>query len=340
MLPAPTILSVMRDRIRARHYSPRTEEAYTSWVRRYIRFHGRRSPRELEAGHVREFLTHLSRDMHVSASTQNQALAALLFLYREVLDQAIAAPIDHMHARRPHRLPVVLSESEVLLVLERMVGVERLMASLLYGSGLRLLECCRLRVKDVDLERREVLIREGKGGKDRITMLPERLVRPLAAQFSRVRGLHAADVAAGGGYVVLPGALRVKLGDKAARSLPWQWIFPATRPHQDAATGERRRHHLHETVLQRAVTAASRESRVGKRVTCHTFRHSFATHLLESGSDIRTVQELLGHSDVRTTMIYTHVLNRGGLGVRSPLDRMVWDRVEAGGVVTEGDSTC
>ena len=313
----------MRDRIRAKHYSPRTEEAYTHWVRRYIRFHGRRSPRELEAGHVREFLTHLARDAGVSASTQNQALAALLFLYREVLDQAFSAPFDHMHARRPHRLPTVLSQLEVSVVLERMTGVERLMASMLYASGMRLLECCRLRVKDVDLERREVVIREGKGRKDRVTMLSERLLRPLSAQLARVARLHAADVQAGGGYVAMPGAMRTKLGDASARSLPWQWIFPSTRPHVDTESGESRRHHLHETVLQRAVTAASREARVGKRVTCHTFRHSFATHLLESGYDIRTVQELLGHSDVRTTMIYTHVLNRGGLGVRSPLDRVI-----------------
>ena len=321
MPPVPTILSVLHDRIRAKHYSPRTEEAYAQWVRRYIRFHGRRSPRELEAGHVRDFLTHLSRDMDVSASTQNQALAALLFLYREVLDQAIVTPFDHMHARRPHRLPVVLSQLEVSAVLGRMSGVERLMASLLYGSGLRLLECCRLRVKDVDLVRREIVIREGKGRKDRVSMLPERLLRPIEVQLSRVTRQHAADVARGGGYVALPGAMRAKLGTVAACSLPWHWLFPATRTYRDAASGETRRHHLHETVLQRAVTGAAREARVGKRVTCHTFRHSFATHLLESGYDIRTVQELLGHSDVRTTMIYTHVLNRGGLGVRSPLDQ-------------------
>ena len=320
MSTAPTILSVLRDRIRARHFSPRTEEAYSHWVRRYIRFHGRRSPRELEATHVREFLTHLSRDVHVSASTQNQALAALLFLYREVLDLTMAAPIDHLHARRPHRLPTVLSQAEVAIVLERMLGVERVMAALLYGSGMRLLECCQLRVKDVDLERREVVIRQGKGRKDRITVLPERLVPPLLVQLRRVAQQHAADIAAGGGFVAMPGALRTKLGEVAARSIPWQWVFPATRPYRDRDTGEMRRHHLHETVLQRAVTAAAREARVGKRVTCHTFRHSFATHLLEAGYDIRTVQELLGHSDVRTTMIYTHVLNRGGVGVRSPLD--------------------
>jgi len=256
----------------------------------------------------------------VSASTQNQALAALLFLYGEVLGIPMAAPADHLHAKRPVRLPSVLTQEEVARVLDGMDGVPRLMAGLLYGSGLRLMECCQLRVKDVDLARGELTVREGKGQKDRVTMLPQTVVPALKAQLARVRAQHARDVAAGGGHVALPGALRAKLGDAAARSWPWQWVFPATRPYRDGATGELRRHHLHETVLQRAVTAAARAAAVPKRVTCHTFRHSFATHLLEAGYDIRTVQELLGHGDVRTTMIYTHVLNRGGLGVRSPLD--------------------
>ena len=316
-----TILSVLRDRILAKHYSRRTEEAYAHWVRRFVRFHGRRHPRELGATHVRDFLTHLARDRQVSASTQNQALAALLFLYRDVLEMAMAAPLDHLHAKRPHRLPVVLSRDEVARVLEAMRDTPRLMASLLYGSGLRLLECCQLRVKDVDLARGEVVVREGKGRKDRVTMLPERLADRLRAHLAAVERMHVAEVARGGGYVVLPGALRAKLGNLAARSWPWQWVFPASRAYRDRVTGALHRHHLHESVLQREVSSAARVAQLNKRVTCHTFRHSFATHLLESGYDIRTVQELLGHKDVRTTMIYTHVLNRGGLGVRSPLDQ-------------------
>ena len=320
-MPAPpTVLSVLRDRILAKHYSRRTEEAYSHWVRRSVRFHGRRHPRELEATHVRDSLTHLARDRQVSASTQNQALAALLFLYRDVLGITLAAPLDHLQAKRPHRLPIVLSRDEVARVLEAMRDTPRLMASLLYGSGMRLLEVCQLRVKDVDLARGEVVIREGKGRKDRVTMLPERLVDQLRTHVATVERLHRAELAGGGGYVALPGALRAKLGDSAARSWPWQWVFPATRAYRDRDTGERRRHHLHESVLQREVSSAARVAQLNKRVTCHTFRHSFATHLLESGYDIRTVQELLGHRDVRTTMIYTHVLNRGGLGVRSPLD--------------------
>lgn len=316
----PTVLSVLGDRMLAKHYSPRTAEAYAQWVRRFIRFHGRRHPRELDTSHVRDFLTYLARARRVSASTQNQALAAVLFLYREVFAMAMAAPLDHLHAKRPHRLPVVLTREEVTRVLEAMRATPRLMASLLYGGGMRLLECCQLRVKDVDFARGEVMIRQGKGGKDRVTMLPERVVGLLHAHLEGVERQHRGDVTGGRGYVALPGALRRKLGEAAGRSWPWQWVFPATRQYRDRDTGEWRRHHLHESVLQREVAMAARVSQVHKRVTCHTFRHSFATHLLESGYDIRTVQELLGHRDVRTTMLYTHVLNRGGLGVRSPLD--------------------
>ena len=315
-----TVLSVLRERIVARRYSVRTLEAYTMWVRRFVRFHGRRHPREMGPSQVREFLTHLAQHERVSASTQNQALAALLFLYREVLDVPIAAPADHLHAKRPVRLPVVLTPTEVDAVLSEMSSVTRLMASLLYGSGMRLLECCQLRVKDLDLSTRELVVREGKGKKDRRTMVPNALVPALTAHLRAMRVQHERDVRAGAGFVALPGALARKLGNGAAREWAWQWVFPATRTYRDAESGERRRHHLHESVLQREVTAAGRAARLSKRVTCHTFRHSFATHLLESGSDIRTIQELLGHADVRTTMIYTHVLNRGGLGVRSPLD--------------------
>ena len=315
-----TLLSVLHDRIVAKHYSARTEAAYAQWVRRYVRFHRRRHPRDLGAEQVRDFLTYLARDEAVSASTQNQALAALLFLYREVLGVPISGAMQHLHAKRPERLPVVLTRDETQRVLQAMRGTTRLMASLLYGSGMRVMECCTLRVKDVDLTRGEIVIRSGKGQKDRVTMLPQRVVPALRVHLERVAAQHARDLAAGGGYVALPDALRRKLGERASRSWPWQWIFPATRSYRDPTTGERRRHHLHESVLQRAVTDAVRAAQIGKRATCHTFRHSFATHLLASGSDIRTIQELLGHQDVRTTMLYTHVLNRGGLGVRSPLD--------------------
>ena len=320
MTRPPTLNSVLHDRAVARRFSLRTIEAYAQWVRRYVRFHGRRHPRTMGEPHVREFLTYLARDRGVSSSTQNQALAALLFLYRSVLDMPIVAPLHHLQAKRPQRLPVVLTREEVARVLDAMRGVPQLMASLLYGSGMRLLEGCSVRVKDLDLVRGEVIVRSGKGQKDRRTVLPSSLVLPLRRHLHRVRTQHISDVQSGAGFVALPDALRRKLGHEAARSWPWQWVFPATRLYRDEATGELRRHHLHESVLQREVPNAARAAGLAKRVTCHTFRHSFATHLLESGYDIRTVQELLGHADVRTTMIYTHVLNRGGLGVRSPLD--------------------
>lgn len=313
-------MGVLHDRAMTRRYSPRTTEAYAEWVRRYVRFHGRRHPRTLGESHVRDFLTYLARERGVSSSTQNQALAALLFLYRRVLDIPMAAPLHHLQAKRPTRLPVVLTRDEVTHVLAAMRGVPQLMASLLYGSGLRLLEGCTVRVKDLDLVRGEVMVRSGKGQKDRVTMLATSLVRPLRQHLGRMRTQHTRDIAAGAGFVAMPDALRRKLGDATARSWPWQWVFPATRLYRDQTTGEWRRHHLHESVLQREVPASGRAAGIAKRVTCHTFRHSFATHLLEGGYDIRTVQELLGHADVRTTMIYTHVLNRGGLGVRSPLD--------------------
>jgi integron integrase len=320
MPASPTLLGVLHDRLVARRYSPRTIEAYVAWVRRFVRFHGRRHPRALGEPAVRAFLTHLARDRQVSASTQNQALAALLFLYRHVLEAPIAVPAGVLQAKRPIRLPVVLTRAEVRLVLDALDGVPSLVASLLYGAGLRLLEGCALRVKDLDLERGEVTVRSGKGQKDRRTVLPRGLVAPLTAHLALVRAQHVRDVRAGAGSVALPDALRRKLGAGAARSWPWQWVFPARTLYHDVAMGERRRHHVHESVLQRAVPAAARAAALSKRVTCHTFRHSFATHLLEAGYDIRTVQELLGHSDVRTTMVYTHVLNRGRLGVRSPLD--------------------
>ena len=320
-MPAPpTLLGVLRDRLVAKHYSARTREAYESWVRRYIRHHGRRHPREMDVAELREFLTHLARDRAVSASTQNQALAAIRFLYEEVLGRPMAAPTDHLVAKRPARVPTVLSAEDARRVLDGMRGVPQLMAQLMYGSGLRVMECCTLRVKDVDLSRLEVTVRQGKGGRDRRTMLADELAGALRAQLRARRAQHAQDVARGAGYVALPEALRIKLGKEAGRRWEWQWLFAATREYVDPATGERRRHHLHETVVQSAVVESARAAGLSQRVTCHTFRHSFATHLLEAGYDIRTVQELLGHRDVSTTMLYTHVLNRGGLGVRSPLD--------------------
>jgi len=311
-----------RAAIRLRHLSTRTEEAYVHWMRRYYDFHGRRDPANLTQDHVTAFLNALVTRDNVSASTQNQALAAISFLYREVLGREFPWLDGLVRAKEPERLPVVLTRAEVRAVLSHMDGVPRLMAVLLYGSGLRLLECCRLRVKDIDFSRNQVVVRRGKGGKDRVTMLPNALKRPLAAHLERVLGQHQRDRERGAGWVELPGGLARKL-PSAGRDWPWQWVFPATRVYTDRQTGQRRRHHFHETAVQQAVRRAVLASRIAKRATCHTFRHSFATHLLEDGSDIRTVQELLGHKDVATTMIYTHVLNRGPSGVRSPADRVL-----------------
>ncbi|MFL5577427.1 MAG: integron integrase [Gemmatimonadaceae bacterium] len=315
------LLDAVRRAVRTRHYSPRTEEAYVAWVRRYVRFLGLRHPAELGPAHVARFLSHLALERGVSASTQNQALAALLFLYREVLGAPLPLVEGAARAKRPARLPVVLTRDEVRAVLGALASRHRLVPTLLYGGGLRLMEALRLRVKDLDLARREVTVRGGKGGRDRVTLLPASAAAALAAQLDRVRRLHARDLAAGAGAVELPGALARK-APAAARAWAWQWVFPAASCYRDRRTGERRRHHLHESAVQRAVQAAVLRAGVAKRATCHTFRHSFATHLLEDGYDIRTVQELLGHADVRTTMIYTHVLNRGGRGVRSPADRL------------------
>jgi integron integrase len=305
--------------MRTRHMSPRTEEAYVGWMRRFIVFHGKRHPNEMGESEVSGFLSYLATHQHVSASTQNQALAALLFLYEHVLKRELDWLTGVVHAKRPDRLPVVLSRDEVKALLERMEGVAALMGTLLYGSGLRVLECAELRVKDLDFDRHELTVRDGKGRKDRVTMLPARLDVRLQAHLAKVRKQHEADLAAGSGAVSLPDALDRKYPG-ASRDWPWQWLFPASRHYVDPVTGERRRHHLHETVLQRAVARAATAAKLGKHATAHTLRHSFATHLLEAGYDIRTIQELLGHRDIRTTMIYTHVLNRGGRGVRSPFD--------------------
>jgi integron integrase len=318
---APRLLDRVRLGIRARHYSPRTEKAYVGWVRRYVLFHGKRHPDQMGAPEVADYLAHLASRRNVSASTQNQAFSALLFLYREVLGRELAGLEQTPRAKRPVHVPLVLSREEVSAVLRHVRGVPWLMTSLLYGAGLRLLECCRLRVKDVDLARGEITVHDGKGRKDRVTVLPARLCEPLRAHLERVRHQHLADVRASAGFVALPDALGRKYPG-AGREWAWQWVFPASRLYLDPVSGERRRHHVHETVVQREFATAVRASGIVKPATCHTLRHSFATHLLEQGYDIRTIQELLGHADVTTTMIYTHVLNRGGRGVRSPFDSM------------------
>lgn len=312
------LLDQMRDSLRTRHYSLRTENAYVDWARRYILFHNKRHPREMGQAEIEAFLTHLAVEQHVAASTQNQALSALLYLYRNVLEQPIES-VGPVRARKPQRLPVVLTKAEALRVIGAMSGVNQLMARLLYGSGLRLMECLRLRVKDIDFEQRAITVRDGKGEKDRITMLPESVIAPLRDQLARVQHLHACDLKAGFGAVYLPYALERKYPN-AAREWIWQYVFPARSLSTDPRTGITRRHHLEASGLQRAVRQAAQLVGLDKPVSCHTFRHSFATHLLAAGYDIRTVQELLGHKDVKTTMIYTHVLNRGGLAVRSPLD--------------------
>lgn len=319
-MPPSRLLSLLRARAAVRRYSPRTTDVYLRWVVRYVRWHGMRHPDQLGVSHVREFLAYLAQERQVAASTQNQALAALQFLYRDVLEQPLGAVAGLQPARRPHHLPNVLSRDAVQRVLGCLDGTPLLMAQLLYGSGLRLMECCQLRWKDVDFDRLELRVRRGKGGRDRVTMVPAALVGPLQAQLRRTRLLMARRVARGGGWVDVPTALERKV-PRATRHWSWAWVFPAAREYWHAESGTRRTHHVHPSVLQRAVAEAAGRSGVGQRVGCHTFRHSFATHLLESGYDIRTVQELLGHRDVSTTMLYTHVLNRGGLGVRSPLDQ-------------------
>jgi integron integrase len=318
MPDAPKLLDRVRHAIRARHYSRRTEEAYVGWIRRFIVFHGRRHPSGLGEPEVTAFISSLAL-RNVSASTQNQALSAVLFLYEAVLGGPLPWMGRIVRAQRPVRVPVVLSRAEVAALLARLRGPVHLMASLMYGAGLRLQECCELRVKDLDLARGEVTVRDGKGGKDRRTMLPVALRVALREHLERVNGQHDADLREGRGSVALPGLLAIKYPN-APTEWAWQWVFPATRFYVDSATGSRRRHHLHESVVQRAVREAARSAGLAKPATCHTLRHSFATHLLEAGYDIRTIQELLGHRDVSTTMVYTHVLNRGGRGVRSPLD--------------------
>jgi len=315
------LLDQVRDAIRRKHFSIRTEQSYTEWIRRFILFHNKRHPREMAEPEVTEFLTHLARDEHVAASTQNQALSALLFLYKEVLKQEIGWLQGVERAKRPSRLPVVLTRDEVRKIFAHLHGKHRLMAGLLYGSGLRLMECVRLRVKDVDLGYLRITVREGKGGKDRVTMLPVNLAKPIERHLQKMKMQHEEDLEAGFGSVYLPNAIARKW-PRAASEWGWQYVFTSSRlsndPRSSATTMQR--HHTDESVLQDAVKKAVRASGISKPATCHALRHSFATHLLENGYDIRTVQELLGHKDVSTTMIYTHVLNRPGVGVKSPLD--------------------
>ena len=316
----PKLLVQLRVALRLRHYSAHTEAAYVSWVRRYVRHHGCRHPASLGAAEVTEFLAMLALERRVASATQNQALAALLFFYAHVLGRPLERLDAVVRAKRPVRLPIVLGTGEVSRLLEALPGVPRLVAELLYGSGLRLSEALSLRVKDIDEARSQLLVRRGKGGKDRRVPLPARVLPRLRAELERVAALSGRDMARGVAPVVLPSAFAVK-SPGAGYELRWQWVFPSGRLHRDAE-GVRRRHHLHATVIQRAVSLAAREAGITKRVTCHTLRHSFATHLLEAGTDIRTVQELLGHRDLKTTMIYTHVLDRGPLAVVSPLDRL------------------
>ena len=317
---SPKLLDQVRGKIRLKHYSIRTEQSYVDWIKRFILFHGKHHPKDLGAQEVEEFLTYLAVEGKVAASTQNQAKSALLFLYKAVLGVELPWLDNVERAKAPKRLPVVLTREEVQAVLARLEGTHWLIASLLYGAGLRIMEAVRLRVKDVEFSRREVLVRDGKGFKDRVTMLPAALVQPLKTHLARVRELHQQDLAAGFGEAYLPYALDKKY-PSAGRDWAWQYVFPSANLSEDPREGKTRRHHIQDQSVQRAVRQAVRAAGVSKPATPHTFRHSFATHLLEGGYDIRTVQELLGHSDVSTTMIYTHVLNKGGRGVVSPLDR-------------------
>jgi integron integrase len=314
------LLDQYRDALRVRHYSYRTEETYTSWVRQYILYHGKRHPREMGVKEINAFVTHLVNHRNIAASTQNQALSAILFLYRNVLeielDETGLIPI---RPAKPKRLPTVLSPTEAKKVIEKMDGVYKIMAQIMYGSGLRLMEVMRLRVKDLDFEVRQIIVRDGKGENDRLTVFPSLLLVPLQLHLKGVKAQHELDLSDGYGTVYLPYALEKKYPN-ANREFAWQYVFPAPSLSTDPVSGIKQRHHLGEANLQRAVKRAAKLARINKHVTPHTFRHSFATHLLQNGYDIRTVQELLGHKDVKTTMIYTHVLNKGGLAVKSPLD--------------------
>ncbi len=315
----PTLIERTRIELRKRHYSPRTEEAYLAWIDRFILFHKHDRPEEFGRADVERFLSSLAMDGNVAAATQNQALGALLFLYRNVLGVTLDWLDEVVRAKKPKRLPVVLTRDEIREIMSHLRGPARIAAMLLYGAGLRLMECLRLRIKDVDFGFRQITVREGKGNRDRVTVLPGTAIAPLQQHLESVKKQHETDLKNGGGHVKLPGALALKYPD-ASRQWGWHWVFPACRQFTDPFTGKQFRHHLDETAIQRAVRDAVTRAAISKHVSCHSLRHSFATHLLEDGYDIRTIQELLGHKDVSTTMIYTHVLNRGGKCVRSPAD--------------------
>ena len=316
---SPKLLDRFREALRSRHYSRRTEETYCHWVKRFIFFHHVRHPAEMAESEINALLTNLAVKERVSASTQTQALSALLFLYRHVIGREIGNIEGLIRARKPKRLPVVLTREEVKSVIGTMNGIYRIMAGLMYGAGLRLMECLRLRIQDIDFAGSQIIVRDGKGAQDRITMLPEACKAPLLAHLKRVKEIHQMDLREGFGRVLMPYALARKYPN-AAGEWGWQWVFPQEKRWKNMRTAEQGRHHMDESILQKAVKTAVRKAGIVKHATCHTFRHSFATHLLEEGYDIRTIQELLGHKDVKTTMIYTHVLNRGGKGVRSPMD--------------------
>jgi integron integrase len=319
MMAAPKLLDQVHNVIRTLHLSSRTEEAYLAWIKRFIHFHQNTHPGQLHESHIEQFLTSLAVDEQVSASTQNQALNAILFLYREVLHSNVGTLHDIVRAKRTQRIPVVFSKEEIQSILQHLKGTSWLICALLYGSGMRLLECLRLRVKDVDFLRKQVVVREGKGEKDRTTMLPVSLIPHLQRQIAKVKLLHQEDRAAGYGDVYLPDALLKKF-PRAAKEMTWQYVFPAVKRSVDPPTGAIQRHHIDESAIQRAFKSALEKSKVQKAGSIHSLRHSFATHLLESGYDIRSVQQLLGHKDIRTTQIYTHVMDKGSLSIRSPLD--------------------
>jgi len=317
----PKLLTQLSQAIRSRHYSRKTEATYIHWIKRFIFFHHVRHPKDMAEPEINAFLTHLAVKEHVSASTQNQALCAIIFLYKYVLNRKIGDIGEVIRAKQSRYIPVVMTKDEVKAVVGNLTGDKKLMISLMYGTGLRLMECLRLRVQDIDFGRNEITVRDGKGAKDRITMLPESLKEPLRQHLVKVKSVHESDIKDGWGYVQMPYALDRKYPN-APRDWRWQWVFPQEKRWKNTKTGEQGRHHVHETLLQKAVKEAVMKSGIAKRIGCHTFRHSFATHLLENGYDIRTIQELLGHKDISTTMIYTHVLSKGGHGVRSPFDSL------------------